>query len=144
MATTSADAKCSVWRTKDFSHVIDLTDQNQRWVWDLAFSGDSKLIVTGKESPSPPIRGSSTPRMRGAHLDGGVPHQIWVWLDWPESESFEHLEERRFSPFWGTRFRVFNWRIILQNREDLTSICSAQSFIRNLFMIFYSFLHLSC
>ncbi|KAB7497674.1 Target of rapamycin complex subunit lst8 [Armadillidium nasatum] len=47
MATTSADTKCTIWRTKDFSKVIDLTDQNQRWVWDVTFSSDSKFVVTG-------------------------------------------------------------------------------------------------
>ncbi|MCL4132035.1 UNVERIFIED_CONTAM: hypothetical protein GTU68_000887, partial [Idotea baltica] len=47
MATTSADSTCSIWRTKDFSLVVDLVDQNQRWVWDIAFSADSQFIVTG-------------------------------------------------------------------------------------------------
>ena len=47
LATTSADQTCCIWRTADLSLMTKLRDQNQRWVWDCAFSGDSQYIITG-------------------------------------------------------------------------------------------------
>jgi len=51
LATTSADHTCKILRTEDFnlpdiSPVQELTCQNQKWVWDCAFTADSKYIVT--------------------------------------------------------------------------------------------------
>ncbi|XP_015784147.1 target of rapamycin complex subunit lst8 [Tetranychus urticae] len=72
LATTSADQTCKVWRTADLlplsthnsesssshsncsiwdtldnmSPTAELQTENQRWVWDLAFSADSQYIIT--------------------------------------------------------------------------------------------------
>jgi len=52
LATTSADHSCKILRTADFSlpdikPVQQLTCQKQQWVWDCAFTADSKYILTG-------------------------------------------------------------------------------------------------
>ncbi|XP_076030597.1 MTOR associated protein, LST8 isoform X2 [Oratosquilla oratoria] len=46
MVTTSADHTARIWKTADFSHMTELRDPNQRWVWDVAFSADSQHIIT--------------------------------------------------------------------------------------------------
>lgn len=70
LVTTSADQKAKVWRTADLllllsqgdddpsgskswptsdnlSPLVELKGNNQRWVWDVAFSADSQYIITG-------------------------------------------------------------------------------------------------
>ncbi|XP_018027955.1 target of rapamycin complex subunit lst8 [Hyalella azteca] len=47
MVTTSADCTAKIWRTDDFSLVTTLTDTQQKWVWDAAYSGDSQYLFTG-------------------------------------------------------------------------------------------------
>jgi len=46
LATTSADATVKIWNTSNFTPMTELTDSNQRWVWDIAFSADSQYIIT--------------------------------------------------------------------------------------------------
>lgn len=59
LVTTSADYTAKVWKTCDImkynpdehqrdslSHFKVLTAENQRWVWDVAFSADSQFLVT--------------------------------------------------------------------------------------------------
>jgi G protein beta subunit-like protein len=67
LATTSADQTAKIWKTFDlqpladeglatssscwsvsdaFKPMLELTDATQRWVWDVAFSGDSEYVVT--------------------------------------------------------------------------------------------------
>lgn len=68
LATSSADRTAKIWRTADLlplakvnsdgklkevwqtsetiSPLIELKDNNQRWVWDLAFSADSQYLIT--------------------------------------------------------------------------------------------------
>lgn len=76
LATTSADQTAKIWRTADLlplserpeneggmpngvlnsnwpmaeniSPLSTLTTSNQRWVWDVAFSGDSQYVITGE------------------------------------------------------------------------------------------------
>jgi len=48
LVTTSADKSARVWRTADFSLVMEMKIDTQRWVWDAAFSVDSQYLVTGK------------------------------------------------------------------------------------------------
>ncbi|XP_075220001.1 target of rapamycin complex subunit LST8-like [Lycorma delicatula] len=43
---TSADQSARTWKTADFSLVQELKHENQRWVWDAAFSADSQYIIT--------------------------------------------------------------------------------------------------
>ena len=46
MVTSSADAKIKVWRTQDFSLVMELGCEAQRWVWDLDFTADSQYLLS--------------------------------------------------------------------------------------------------
>lgn len=73
LVTTSADAKAKIWRTADLVPLVGQTDDescnvtswpmaenisplvelyekenNQRWVWDVAFSLDSQYVITGQ------------------------------------------------------------------------------------------------
>lgn len=48
LATTSADQTAKIWSTADFSLVQELKQENQRWVWDVAFSADSQYMFTGE------------------------------------------------------------------------------------------------
>ena len=47
LATTSADQTAKLWRTSDFTLHSTLQTENQRWVWDIAFSADSQYAITG-------------------------------------------------------------------------------------------------
>jgi G protein beta subunit-like protein len=47
LATTSADQTAKLWKTSDFSLHSTLQTENQRWVWDIAFSADSQYAITG-------------------------------------------------------------------------------------------------
>merc|ERR1711944_335471 len=38
LVTSSADQTCKLWRTSDYSLISELSVENQRWVWDVAFS----------------------------------------------------------------------------------------------------------
>lgn len=55
LITTSADQTAKIWRTSDFSLLQELKQQNQRWVWDAAFSADSQYVFTGKYAFCLPI-----------------------------------------------------------------------------------------
>ncbi|KAK2153662.1 hypothetical protein LSH36_290g03093 [Paralvinella palmiformis] len=57
LATTSADTTVKIWRTADFSLMTELKEQNQRWVWDCAFSGDSQYIITADGNSRIPATG---------------------------------------------------------------------------------------
>ena len=46
LVTSAADHKIKVWRTVDFSMVMELTCDAQRWVWDLDFSADGQLLFS--------------------------------------------------------------------------------------------------
>ena len=46
LITSSADQTCKLWRTSDYSLVSELSEQSQRWVWDVAFSADSQYLFT--------------------------------------------------------------------------------------------------
>jgi len=46
LITSSADQTCKLWRTSDYSLVSELSEQGQRWVWDVAFSADSQYLFT--------------------------------------------------------------------------------------------------
>jgi len=46
LATSSADGTAKIWRTIDFSLVTECKDNQQRWVWDLAFTCDSRYLFT--------------------------------------------------------------------------------------------------
>lgn len=48
LATTSADQTAKLWRTSDFTLHSTLQTENQRWVWDIAFSADSQYAITGE------------------------------------------------------------------------------------------------
>lgn len=47
LATTSGDQTARIWNTDDYSLVRELGTANQRWVWDAAFTVDSKFLLTG-------------------------------------------------------------------------------------------------
>lgn len=47
LVTTSGDCAAAVWRTSDWSRLRELRADAQRWVWDAAFSGDSRYLFTG-------------------------------------------------------------------------------------------------
>ncbi|GLH02921.1 Protein LST8 homolog [Gryllus bimaculatus] len=44
--TTSADQTARIWKTIGFSLVQELKHDEQRWVWDAAFSADSQYVLT--------------------------------------------------------------------------------------------------
>lgn len=59
LVTTSADKTAKIWKTSDLvgeensgknssekTPLIELKDPNQRWVWDTAFTSDSKYLLT--------------------------------------------------------------------------------------------------
>ena len=46
LVTSSADQTCRLWRTSDYSLIAELSEENQRWVWDVAFSADSQYLFT--------------------------------------------------------------------------------------------------
>lgn len=46
LATSGADGTAKIWRTIDFSLVTECKDNQQRWVWDLAFTSDSRYLFT--------------------------------------------------------------------------------------------------
>ena len=46
LITSSADQTCKLWRTSDYTLVSELSEQSQRWVWDVAFSADSQYLFT--------------------------------------------------------------------------------------------------
>lgn len=52
MATTSADQTAKLWKTSDFTLHSVLQTENQRWVWDIAFSADSQFAITGTSHQS--------------------------------------------------------------------------------------------
>lgn len=47
LVTTSGDCSARVWRTSDWSMLRELRHDTQRWVWDAAFSIDSRYLFTG-------------------------------------------------------------------------------------------------
>ena len=47
LATSSADGTAKIWRTIDFSLLLECKDDHQKWVWDLAFTNDSQYLFTG-------------------------------------------------------------------------------------------------
>ena len=61
LVTTSGDGTAKIWKTPDFTHYRTLKTENSGWVWDAAFSADSKRLFTGSECPSdtPFIRANS-------------------------------------------------------------------------------------
>ena len=47
LVTTSADQSARVWKTQDFSLIQEMKiPSGQRWVWDAAFTNDSKYLIT--------------------------------------------------------------------------------------------------
>ena len=51
MATSSADGTAKIWRTVDFSLATECKDSkatNSKWIWDLAFTCDSKYLFTAQ------------------------------------------------------------------------------------------------
>ena len=46
MVTSSADSKIKIWRTEDFSLVMELKCADLRWVWDLDFTADSQYLLS--------------------------------------------------------------------------------------------------
>ncbi|XP_066153352.1 target of rapamycin complex subunit lst8 [Euwallacea fornicatus] len=46
LITTSADQTARVWNTREYSLLQELTQDNQRWVWDAAWSADSQYVFT--------------------------------------------------------------------------------------------------
>jgi len=46
LVTSAADHKIKIWRTTDFSLVMELTCDSQRWVWDLEFTADSQYVMS--------------------------------------------------------------------------------------------------
>ncbi|KAJ8964957.1 hypothetical protein NQ314_004512 [Rhamnusium bicolor] len=46
LVTTSADQTAKIWNTADFSLLQELKQENQRWVWDAAFSADGQYVFT--------------------------------------------------------------------------------------------------
>ncbi|VVC97520.1 unnamed protein product [Leptidea sinapis] len=47
LVTTSGDCSAKVWRTKDWTLMRELRHDAQRWVWDAAFTLDSRYLFTG-------------------------------------------------------------------------------------------------
>jgi target of rapamycin complex subunit LST8 len=47
LVTTSGDCSAKVWRTSDWSLLRELRHDTQRWVWDAAFSIESRYLFTG-------------------------------------------------------------------------------------------------
>ncbi|KAG6444509.1 hypothetical protein O3G_MSEX003392 [Manduca sexta] len=47
LVTTSGDCSAKVWRTSDWTPMRELRHETQRWVWDAAFSIDSRFLFTG-------------------------------------------------------------------------------------------------
>lgn len=50
LITTSADQTARIWDTRDYTLLQELTQDNQRWVWDAAWSLDSQYVFTGKQT----------------------------------------------------------------------------------------------
>lgn len=48
LITTSADQTAKIWETQDYNMQQELTQVNQRWVWDAAWSADSQYVFTGR------------------------------------------------------------------------------------------------
>lgn len=48
LVTTSADQTAKIWDACDFTLMQELKQENQRWVWDAAFSSDSEYVFTGE------------------------------------------------------------------------------------------------
>lgn len=48
LVTTSGDCSAKVWRTSDWTLLRELRNDTQRWVWDAAFSIDSRYLFTGQ------------------------------------------------------------------------------------------------
>lgn len=46
LITTSADQTAKIWDTQDYNLVQNLSQANQRWVWDAAWSADSQYVFT--------------------------------------------------------------------------------------------------
>jgi len=46
LATSSADGTAKIWRTIDMSLLTECKDNQQFWVWDLAFTCDSRYLFT--------------------------------------------------------------------------------------------------
>lgn len=47
LATSSADQTACVWNTNDFSLKQEFKNDNQKWVWNTAFTNDSEYLLTG-------------------------------------------------------------------------------------------------
>ncbi|BES97453.1 protein LST8 homolog [Nesidiocoris tenuis] len=47
MASCSSDSTCKVWDTEDFQLIHEFRHELHRWVWNSAFTADSKYIFTG-------------------------------------------------------------------------------------------------
>lgn len=47
LVTTSGDATARIWKTSDFTLWRELKDDDNRWIWDAAFSADSQYLFTG-------------------------------------------------------------------------------------------------
>lgn len=50
LVTTSGDASARVWKTPDFTLWRELKDDENRWIWDAAFSADSQYLFTASSS----------------------------------------------------------------------------------------------
>ncbi|XP_062525777.1 target of rapamycin complex subunit lst8 isoform X2 [Bombyx mori] len=48
LVTTSGDCSAKIWRTSDWALLRELRRDTQRWVWDAAFTLDSRFLFTGK------------------------------------------------------------------------------------------------
>ncbi|GBP33759.1 Target of rapamycin complex subunit lst8 [Eumeta japonica] len=72
LVTTSGDCSARVWRTTDWSLMRELRHDTQRWVWDAAFSADSRYLFTGEPPESkwspPPIDTCNSRGVIGALL----------------------------------------------------------------------------
>lgn len=48
LVTTSGDCSAKIWKTSDWTLLRELRHDSQRWVWDAAFSADSRYLFTGE------------------------------------------------------------------------------------------------
>ncbi|CAH1129119.1 unnamed protein product [Ceutorhynchus assimilis] len=46
LVTTSADQTAKIWDSQDYNLQQELTQDNQRWVWDADWSADSQFVFT--------------------------------------------------------------------------------------------------
>jgi G protein beta subunit-like protein len=73
LCTTSSDKTAKLWDVEDEFNMKHSLAVHTAWVWDCAFSGDSKYVVTGTGSCAPHLNPDHVQSRRTTRGASGMP-----------------------------------------------------------------------